>query len=745
MHRKQLVRVFCAGVFLWAGFISTRAAETGQIQVKLTKNGLESLTYQGVEYCDPSGCGVLGFSERLGHEGGNLWAPCVVDVKKSKEAFSLVSTNAELQGSTVTKTFPWGTLAATYTVNGADLYVTATITNTSTTPIGWWKANLLQLNSRLVFDKKSWDKAMPYGYTPEMHWDYRYAMWQENSDGYETWNFTDPHVYWWVDKAAPFDKTPVKVMFADLDPKWQTGVYHVKTDHGDAWPVVGSADGDPGNTPPVAPGKSDVVHVVIRFRNKAPDDIAVVEKVGLRVQALEKQVASMQEKLKAAQKEKETGLGDASVVTAAEKTLAAQLAELAKAKTEQQTNGVGAMPSALDVCVDGYEAFGRAYPRTVRWTDRRPIGTLFGCRGNNMGGTNTNGWFNDKTIDIDTPAGRKVFAEKLLAEIDRTIGVLKEVDAQGVIWWDIEGARNPHPITYIGDPRVLDPKHPQHDKYVPELDTEVEYKGQKMMLVDACFKKFQDAGLKTGVTIRPNTLVWNGKPEQTGGGDAAEILCAKVTYAREHWGCSLFYVDSVSEWFSNWSFEKTVAKYPDILLMPEWARTRSYRHSSQSSYTRFTGFWRGVPAEMQACWPDAFCCMTNVDYVKNYEDALYAVRHGNVQMFNCWYMCDEAKAIKKIHQETGVRHTPSAEDQKVDVAQDKPTPITLRATDEDKDPVTYVLMGPPEHGTLGGFDAKAGTVTYTPAKGYTGPDRFTFKALDPMLSSNRAMVTITVK
>ena len=371
MYRKHIVRLLWTSLFLCAGFRSAWAAETEQIQVKLTKNGLESLTYAGVEYCDPSDCGVLGFNDRP-TRAGNLWEPCVLDAQKSKTPFSPKPTAASVEGPTVTKTYSWGTLAATYTVKGADLYVTATITNTSATPIAWWKANLLQLNKRLVFDAQPHNTVFPFGYTPNMHWDYCWQMWWGQDNGYETWNFTDPHVYWWVDKAAPFDQAPVKVMFADLDPKWQTGVYHVKTDHGDAWPVIGATDGDPGgghDTPRLTNGKSETVRVVLRFRP--------------------------------------------------------------------------ATASALEVCADGYEAFGRAYPRTVRWTDRRPIGTYFGCRGNNMGGTNTNGWFNDKTVDIDTPAGRKTFAQKLLAEIDTTIGVLKDVDAQGVIWWDLEGARNP--------------------------------------------------------------------------------------------------------------------------------------------------------------------------------------------------------------------------------------------------------------------------------------------------------------
>ena len=647
-----------------------------QVQIVVGEKGLQSLKYKDVEYCDPSGYGVLGFGGGGSNalpDYGNVWAPCVLDPQKNKTAFSGTPASASVKGNTVTQTYPWGSLCATYTVKDADLYITATLTNTSDKPIGWWKASLLQFNNRLVFDAKPWGEVMPYGYTPNMHYDYRWAMWQDASNGYETWNFTDPHVYWWVDKAAPLDQAPVKVMFADLDPKWQTGVYHVKTDKGDRWPVCGSSvNEDPGsNHSPLLPGRSETVRMVIRFRPAAE--------------------------------------------------------------------------SAIEVCRDGYEAWGRAYPRTVIWTDRRPIGTYFGCRGNSMGGTNPNGWFNEAKVDTTTPQGREAFAQRLLAEMDTVIGVLKETDAQGMLWWDVEGARWPQPVTYIGDPRVLDPRHPQHDKYAPELDTEVTYKGKPMKLVDACFKKLQEAGFRTGVTIRPNTLVWNGSPRQTGDGKDADNLCDKAAYARERWGCTLFYIDSVSEWFSNWSFEKTLAKYPDVLLMPEWARTRSYRHSSQFSYTKFTGFRRGVPAEMQACWPDAFCCMGNFDYGKDYDNALFAVQHGNVQMFNCWYACDESKKIKEIYQKAGVKHMPRAEDQKVDVPQDKPTQITLRATDEDKDPVTYGLLAPPEHGTLGGFDAKAGTVTYTPAKGYAGPDSFTFKAADNSLSSNRATVAVTVK
>ena len=641
------------------------------LTLQLTDQGVKSLTYGGVEYADPTGAGVLGLTG--GKRYGNLWAPAVLDAHHSAEPFAAAPTATARQGATVTQTYPWGSLTATYAVKGDDLYVTATLSNASTTPIGWWKANLLALNARLVFDQKPWDKVMPFGYSPTMHYDYRWAMWGGGSDGYETWNFTDPHVYWWVDRAAPFEAAPVKILFADLDPKWQTGVYHLKTDHGDAWPVCAAADGDPDGKVRVPPGGSDTARLVLRFR-------PVTE-------------------------------------------------------------------SALTVCADGYEAFGRAYPRTVIWTDRRPIGTWFGCRGNSMGGTNPNGWFNDKAVNTLTAEGRAAFAKRLLAEVDTIIATLTETEAQGVLWWDVEGARWPQPITYIGDPRVLDPAHPQHDQFAPELDTPVTYNGKEQPLIDACFAKLRDAGFKTGVTIRPQLLAFGGgSPKQNYPPDAGQVLLDKVAYARQRWRCTLFYVDSISEWFGNWDLEKVVAKYPDVLLMPEWGRTRSYRHSSPFSYTRFTGFYRGVPAEMQACWPDAFCCMGNVDYNKNYDDALAAVKAGNLQMFNCWYLSDEAKKIKQIYRATGVKHTPRALDQTLAAKPGAAVTVTLRATDEDGGAVTYTILGPPAHGRLGALDAAAGTVSYTPEAGYAGPDAFSFKATGAAgLNSNRGLVTITVQ
>ena len=47
--------------------------------------------------------------------------------------------------------------------------------------------------------------------------------------------------------------------------------------------------------------------------------------------------------------------------------------------------------------------------------------------------------------------------------------------------------------------------------------------------------------------------------------------------------------------------------------------------------------------------------------------------------------------------------------------------------DEDGDAVSYTKLSEPAHGTL---SDSGGTLVYTPAAGYTGPDQFNYKATD---------------
>jgi hypothetical protein len=88
-----------------------------------------------------------------------------------------------------------------------------------------------------------------------------------------------------------------------------------------------------------------------------------------------------------------------------------------------------------------------------------------------------------------------------------------------------------------------------------------------------------------------------------------------------------------------------------------------------------------------------------------------------------------------------VNHAPVAQNQTVFVQQNTATAITLAATDQDNDPLTYSVVGIPTHGSLSGTPP---ALTYTPTNGYTGPDSFTFRANDSLLNSNTATVSITI-
>ena len=54
--------------------------------------------------------------------------------------------------------------------------------------------------------------------------------------------------------------------------------------------------------------------------------------------------------------------------------------------------------------------------------------------------------------------------------------------------------------------------------------------------------------------------------------------------------------------------------------------------------------------------------------------------------------------------------------------------VQLNCADPAGVPVNYTLDAAPAHGMLSGFDASSGTVTYTPASGYSGPDSFSYHA-----------------
>jgi VCBS repeat-containing protein len=91
---------------------------------------------------------------------------------------------------------------------------------------------------------------------------------------------------------------------------------------------------------------------------------------------------------------------------------------------------------------------------------------------------------------------------------------------------------------------------------------------------------------------------------------------------------------------------------------------------------------------------------------------------------------------------------PVADSQTVMTDEDAPVTITLTGSDPDSHPLTFTIVTPPAHGSLGPLTSPTATsvqVVYTPALDYNGPDSFTFQVDDGNGGTSTATVTLSVK
>ena len=97
---------------------------------------------------------------------------------------------------------------------------------------------------------------------------------------------------------------------------------------------------------------------------------------------------------------------------------------------------------------------------------------------------------------------------------------------------------------------------------------------------------------------------------------------------------------------------------------------------------------------------------------------------------------------------TTVNQRPLTQQQTVTANLDSATTIRLAGSNQNSTttPVTFAITTQPTHGTITGFDASTGTVSYTPTPGYLGPDAIAYTATDPTsgLSSFSTAVNINV-
>lgn len=272
-------------------------------------------------------------------------------------------------------------------------------------------------------------------------------------------------------------------------------------------------------------------------------------------------------------------------------------------------------------------------PRRI-WKSRRPIGKLFLCDNSGASSTLTNpaGWLNQGALDV--VGDHAAFAAAFDYYKGNVLTILANIHAQGIIVWDIEGARAgvPH---YLGEPK-------QTLLLNPELN--VGASGPHLRtggVLNDFFKTFRDAGYKVGVTIRPHdynfdTAAWveSANPMRT--------LHRKARFAYEQWGCRIFYIDTnlilpdSGPVLPAIVFDELHKLLPDCLLIPEHEDASYY--NSTFPYTGVADGYLPTPSYLRKYYPDASRAVDADGATAEQVAALGRTEEGrDLILCNAWY------------------------------------------------------------------------------------------------------------
>jgi HEAT repeat protein len=321
----------------------------------------------------------------------------------------------------------------------------------------------------------------------------------------------------------------------------------------------------------------------------------------------------------------------------------------------------GPAADPLEMAGDIYQQFAKACPDKLNWPDRRPIGALFLCRAASKWTANPRGWFNDERLNVVTPSGRQAFHDRLMRYAQRSIAILKDAGAQGMILWDPEGQQMPHAISYLGDPRIV-------PRAAPEMDA----------VIDEFFQKFRAAGLKVGVCIRPSRIVPDGK----GGWAHVQVedhvaeLADKIAYAKRRWGCTIFYMDTNFTWEKGmWQgkgrllpsadLRKLTDLHPGVLIFPEFGRFGYW--GCCMPYGELRGGYERTSDAIHAVYPNAGSTVSvgDGDYLGHWDGLLKGVVGGDIHLFRGWLGDPVNQQMKRLYQEADyvrrARTAPAAE------------------------------------------------------------------------------------
>ena len=302
-------------------------------------------------------------------------------------------------------------------------------------------------------------------------------------------------------------------------------------------------------------------------------------------------------------------------------------------------------PSGTDyhtIAGDVLTTFAQTWPQTLNWTDRRPIGELFMTNPTSSAVSNSSpnprNYTVAQNINIQTPAGLTAFQQAVLAYADNSVQILKNMNAQGAIVWDLEGQQYPQPNTsYVGDPTQL-------PNMAPEMNS----------VADAFFARFTSAGLRCGMTLRPQQLDFSVSPPNQDSvpiQNEAAVLINKIQYAYNRWGCTIYYVDSdggPDDATAASTFQQVLQTFPNVLIIPEniWIKDSAYTAPLASFWAPYKPLH--TTADEKTMWPNAFTVTyigdaPNDDLTNNPNDPnqwsefLQAVKNGDILSFRAWF------------------------------------------------------------------------------------------------------------
>jgi hypothetical protein len=298
------------------------------------------------------------------------------------------------------------------------------------------------------------------------------------------------------------------------------------------------------------------------------------------------------------------------------------------------------------------------------WADRRPVGQLI-LAGRGKSTPQNPGKWNLEGIDVTSPAGQADFEAKMLDYAETTARNILNIGGQGAIVWDIEGQRFGY-LNYVGDPRLL-----------PVLAPEME------PLANRIFKVFRSHRLKVGVCLRADSIALqsDGLPVPqtpqsyyTSKVQAVADLDAKLTYAKNRWGCTIFYVDSNGDGgryigeknhagiYPASIYRELYRRHPDCLICPEEYYNNGDRglNDSYSPVTapyeelRVSSPWVGgvadYPPSTRHQFPGAFMLIliSDGDVRDKMAQLITGVRAGNILLFRAWFSSHETDEVAEI-------------------------------------------------------------------------------------------------